>query len=515
MTNRFNSVSFGTGPDPTNGTLEILGKSVGATNLQANASVVTDASGLLDTVPAANHQVGGANTQVQYNDNGVFAGASGLTYTKGTDTVGIHRLTVTDAGATLTIGCTAFTTELSPSTGLRINPGGGLELSPGASLIITASAESTTTTLGRTINVGTTLTENVTENAVRTSTTGNNELNATLGTVRLLASAGAVDIDGNTVTIDATSGTLTLASNFGQELKFDSDGDLLMTGTAAWNTEVDGKALLTSISDDVVMTAQSGRAVVDASDHVVRANPWRQQGASTNFGTTASPNPTVAQLLTGILRGAATTNGRWTLPTAATVVAQALTDGFVDDAFTFVVINEGTAYDILVVGNTGVTLRGDMTVPPQSSAQFRLRLTNVTASTEAYTVYRISDSGRLPTRYVEGFQLDDSKASAKTVLAGVCRDDTDTFDIRRDTNMSVALTTPGAGGLDNGVEAANTWYYVYVIADPGGTNAVTTLASTSPTSPVMPRPISSTSGARTRVVIGGIGGTRTGRWAMS
>lgn len=49
---------------------------------------------------------------------------------------------------------------------------------------------------------------------------------------------------------------------------------------------------------------------------------------------------------------------------------------------------------------------------------------------------------------------------------------------------TVDITVSGAGGLDTGSEAGNTWYYVYVIAKADGT--VDGLLSTSSTSPTMP-----------------------------
>ena len=441
MANRFNSVGFGGALDPTDGTLALNGKSVTATNLQGNAAVITNASGLLETTALGGHQVGGADQQIQYNNNGVFAGDTALRWIAGTSTFNVH-------GSTF----------------------------DGNDIFLSGNAVSGTLA-GTARDVSWTATRDYLVNPIRD----------------FICSPATFDINATTIDLDATGvvtvnggGTMTLGSTLGQEIKFDADGDLNMTGNAQFDVEVDGNAKLTSISDDVLLTAQSGEIVADANDHVVRANVWQRQETSTNFGATPSPTPTVAQLLTGILRGAPTTQGRWTLPTAATMVAQGLTGGVVNDAFEFVVVNEGTLHDIHVLTNTGVTLLGDMTVPVQSSGQFRVRLTNVTASTEAYTVYRISEGGGLPTGYLEGFQIEDSKVDTKTVLPGVCRDDTDTFDIRHTTNLTVTLSTPGAGGLDNGVEAANTWYYVFVIADGGGTNAVNTLASTNPTSPVMP-----------------------------
>jgi hypothetical protein len=49
--------------------------------------------------------------------------------------------------------------------------------------------------------------------------------------------------------------------------------------------------------------------------------------------------------------------------------------------------------------------------------------------------------------------------------------------------LTLSLATTGAGGLDFGTEAANTWYYIWVCRGTSGTTAV---LSTSLTSPVLP-----------------------------
>ncbi len=52
--------------------------------------------------------------------------------------------------------------------------------------------------------------------------------------------------------------------------------------------------------------------------------------------------------------------------------------------------------------------------------------------------------------------------------------------------VTADITVAGAGGLDTGVEAADTWYAVYVIDDTSGVNAVAALLSVSFTSPTLP-----------------------------
>ena len=52
--------------------------------------------------------------------------------------------------------------------------------------------------------------------------------------------------------------------------------------------------------------------------------------------------------------------------------------------------------------------------------------------------------------------------------------------------VTADITVSGAGGLDTGVEAADTWYAVFVIADTAGVEPVDALLSLSPVAPTLP-----------------------------
>lgn len=93
----------------------------------------------------------------------------------------------------------------------------------------------------------------------------------------------------------------------------------------------------------------------------------------------------------------------------------------------------------------------------------------------------------LPPRYLEGFILNDNTATTKTIGVGSCLSSDGTFDIiNTDGDLDIVITTSGVGGLDTGVEAADTWYFIYIIADSAGVNIVQSLMSISSTSPNMP-----------------------------
>jgi len=65
------------------------------------------------------------------------------------------------------------------------------------------------------------------------------------------------------------------------------------------------------------------------------------------------------------------------------------------------------------------------------------------------------------------------------------RNSTDLSDITFTGTLSVDITVAGAGGLDAGAEAADTWYAVFVIWGPGvATAGLLSLSSTAPTLPV-------------------------------
>lgn len=71
----------------------------------------------------------------------------------------------------------------------------------------------------------------------------------------------------------------------------------------------------------------------------------------------------------------------------------------------------------------------------------------------------------LPRYSVSGPAPTYTSASTITIPAGlVARDSTNSVDMLASTDLVVSLATSGALGLDTGSEAANTWYYLYLIA---------------------------------------------------
>jgi len=110
------------------------------------------------------------------------------------------------------------------------------------------------------------------------------------------------------------------------------------------------------------------------------------QGAPTVLAD-ASTTLTITQVLNGLFQIATTLGATLTLPTAAQVVA-AINGVQVNDAVDFVIISTGLGTATVAVG-TGGTLVGAAGTAGGTSGRYRIRVTNITPSSETYTVYRV------------------------------------------------------------------------------------------------------------------------------
>lgn len=91
-----------------------------------------------------------------------------------------------------------------------------------------------------------------------------------------------------------------------------------------------------------------------------------------------------------------------------------------------------------------------------------------------------------PTGYVNGMVTSFTSATQVQIAAGTCRDRQDKNDLTLAAPVTVDITLAGAGGLDTGVEAANTFYYIHVIGDSNGVNPTVGLLSTQQNIPTFP-----------------------------
>lgn len=92
--------------------------------------------------------------------------------------------------------------------------------------------------------------------------------------------------------------------------------------------------------------------------------------------------------------------------------------------------------------------------------------------------------------YIEGAHATWTSASQVTIgksgKISVLDDDSGNGRFAWTGTLTAAITSSGAGGLDTGSEAADTWYAVWAIADSTALNSVSVLLSTSFTSPTLP-----------------------------
>jgi len=175
-----------------------------------NVSVTTGSNGAI-TISAsmnAGSLVGGADTQIQFNDGGAFGGDSGLTYNKTTDTLTIAG-DVAVNGGDMTSSATTF--NLLNSTVTTLNLGGAataiaLGASTGTTTVNNSLAVNGSATLGDaaadTVTVNGTTT--FAGSSVTTTFAGNSQVGGTLGVT------GSAGFNGNVTLGDASSDTVTV-----------------------------------------------------------------------------------------------------------------------------------------------------------------------------------------------------------------------------------------------------------------------------------------------------------------
>lgn len=93
-----------------------------------------------------------------------------------------------------------------------------------------------------------------------------------------------------------------------------------------------------------------------------------------------------------------------------------------------------------------------------------------------------------PYKYVHGVRVITTSDTTPLVkiLPGEVRDDTNGVNMIVENTITLSQTNNGANGLDTGTIAENSFYAVYVIADPSGLLPVAGLMSLSMTNPIMP-----------------------------
>ena len=101
------------------------------------------------------------------------------------------------------------------------------------------------------------------------------------------------------------------------------------------------------------------------------------------------------------------------------------------------------------------------------------------------TVYQLTPT-QVPEAFVTGMVPSYTSPSQVTISAGRARSHNDQRNIILAAPVVVDIAVAGAGGLDAGAEAANTWYFIFVISDSTGVLPTVGLLSTAANAPTMP-----------------------------
>lgn len=110
-----------------------------------------------------------------------------------------------------------------------------------------------------------------------------------------------------------------------------------------------------------------------------------RQGSVTAIAGTTTATVTPAQMLTGVLSIVPTNGCTYTFPTAALLVA-AITNPNVGDIIDVIVVNNNSGQTGTLAAGANGTLIGATSVATNTGRKLRFVLTNVTLTTETYTV---------------------------------------------------------------------------------------------------------------------------------
>ena len=330
-----------------------------------SGGIDADATGTINF--ATGSSAGGAITlDAAFNNGGLTlaAGSQGIAINSGTGLIGIGHWSAGDiqignsaTARTITIGNTTSTTAVNINTGT-----GDFNLNSQDAILLDCAGVLEMNSSGGVINIG--------NDAVNQ--------NMNIGT-----SGSRVITIGNT---SASSAVNIVSGSFGATFGNDASGGEIQIAASA-------NAKTVKVGNDT-----SGSRLF---------HRWGTGGHITYQPThtslsNASATLSVAQLLTQILTMTPTIGRTLTLPTAAGMVS-GISGIAVNDCIEFRIMNlQASASDpqITVAMGTGGTAIGRMIVDVavnnaatyvySGTGVFRLRMTNVTASSEAYTVYRIA-----------------------------------------------------------------------------------------------------------------------------
>jgi hypothetical protein len=389
------------------------------------AGEVTTLDGLVSShTPGANNLIMNSDGYVDINstlaDNAAVLirasdAAGGIDIDAGSGGIAIDSGNVVsiDAGALVNITTTSGNIELDTPGLVDLNGQSGVNIGNDADA---APVNIGTGAASKAVSVG-----NATGSSSVTVNTGTGGMTVTT------ASSGDFQVSsGNTLqlaavsdlTIDSTGGLINLGNGANNEnINIGTAGSRVVTigntGSSSAVNIVSGTWGVTvgndSSSGEIQVAASANAKTVKIGNDTGGSRLMQKWGAGGfiqhQAAHTALPNGnsvlTTAQLLSRILTITPSVNRTLTLPSAAAVVS-AVSGVRVDDCFDFSVINLGQGASdpaVTVAAGAGGATVGFMVVEPHTNnagtyfysgaGEFRLRLTNVTASSEAYVAYRI------------------------------------------------------------------------------------------------------------------------------
>ncbi len=144
------------------------------------------------------------------------------------------------------------------------------------------------------------------------------------------------------------------------------------------------------------------------------------------------------------------------------------------------------ASTLTVNGNTPESILDSNGNPIPANTLISGHIVSVFWNGSAFILPNLNPVSSLPPNYISGCPLSWVSGTTLSVGNGSLIDSTNIIGINVDAPISLDISTVGAGGLDTGTVASDTWYYTFVIADSTGVNGPDGLISLSPTSPTLP-----------------------------
>ena len=134
-----------------------------------------------------------------------------------------------------------------------------------------------------------------------------------------------------------------------------------------------------------------------------------------------------------------------------------------------------------IEGSGDLTIGGDVTAENFHATQ------TPTLDTHLITKAYLEDVGGMSQGYLYGFEISNGSIpdSEIDIEPGICKDSTNTRPITLSAGTTIDITASGAGGLDTGTVANDTWYYIWAIYSTS-TGMADAMFSASATSPTMP-----------------------------